>query len=97
MIFKIGECREVVFWVLLLGSWQCLASPGSKTGIIGAVGTTAFLVYARANLGRLRGLGLDHARWCSTARSNWVLAAVAYYRCTIRVPDYLRLHICDGS
>ena len=77
MIFKIGECREVVFWVLLLGSWQCLASPGSKTGIIGAVGTTAFLVYARANLGRLRGLGLDHARWCSTARSNWVLAAVS--------------------
>jgi membrane protease YdiL (CAAX protease family) len=77
MIFKIGECREVVFWVLLLGSWQFLASPGSKTGIIGAVGATAFLVYARANLDRLRGLGLDHARWRSTAHSNWVLAAVS--------------------
>ena len=77
MIFKIGECREVVFWVLLLGSWQFLASPGSKTGIIGAVGAAAFLVYAWANLDRLRGLGLDHARWRSAARANWVLAAVS--------------------
>jgi membrane protease YdiL (CAAX protease family) len=77
MIFKIGECREVVFWVLLLGSWQFLASPGSKTGIIGAVGATAFLVYARANLGQLRGLGLDYARWRSAARTDWVLAAVS--------------------
>ena len=76
-IFKIGECREVVFWLLLLGSWQFLASPGSKTGIIGAVGAAAFLVYAWANLDRLRGLGLDHARWRSAARANWVLAAVS--------------------
>jgi len=77
MIFNIGECREVVFWVLLLGSWQFLASPGGKTGIIGAVGATAFLVYAWANLDRLRGLGLDHARWRSAAPTNWVLAAVS--------------------
>ncbi len=77
MIFKIGECREVVFWVLLLGSWQFLASPGSKTGIIGAVGATAFLVYAWANLDRLRGLGLDYACWRSAARTDWVLAPVS--------------------
>jgi membrane protease YdiL (CAAX protease family) len=77
MIFKIGECREVVFWVLLLGSWQFLASPGSKTGIIGAVGATAFLVYAWANLDRLRVLGLDYARWRSAARTDWVLAAAS--------------------
>ena len=77
MIFKIGECREVVFWVLLLGSWQFLVSPGSKTGIIGGVGAAAFLVYAWASLDRLRGLGLDHARWRSAAPTNWVLAAMS--------------------
>ena len=77
MIFKIGECWEVVFWVLLLGSWQFLASPGSKTGIIGGVGAAAFLVYAWASLDRLRGLGLDHARWRSAAPTNWVLAAMS--------------------
>ena len=75
--FAVGECREVVFWLLLLGSWQFLASPGMKTGIIGAIGAAAFLVYAWANLDRLRGLGFDHARWRSTARANWVLAAVS--------------------
>jgi membrane protease YdiL (CAAX protease family) len=77
MIFKIGECREVVFWLLLQGSWQLLASPGRKTDIVGGVGAAAFLVYAWANLDRLRGLGLDHARWRSAAPTNWVLAAVS--------------------
>jgi membrane protease YdiL (CAAX protease family) len=77
MIFKIGECREVLFWLLLLGSWQLLASPGSQAGIIGAVGSAAFLVYAWANLDRLRGLGLDHARWRSAHRTDWVFAAVS--------------------
>ena len=75
--FRIGECREAVFWLLLLGSWQFLASPGRKTGIIGAIGAAAFLVYAWANIDRLRGLGFDHARWRSAARANWVLAAVS--------------------
>ena len=45
--------------------------------LIGAVGATAFLVYAWANIDRLRGLGLDHACWRSAARANWVLAAVS--------------------
>src|SRR5690242_17912450 len=74
---KIGECREVGFWLLLFGSWQFLASPGSKTGIIGAVGAAAFLVYAWANIDRLSRMGLDHARWRSAARTDWVLAAVS--------------------
>jgi membrane protease YdiL (CAAX protease family) len=77
MRFRVGECREVVFWLLLLGSWQFLASSGSKTGIIGAVGAAVFLVYAAANIDRLRGLGLDHAHWRSAARTDWVLAAVS--------------------
>ena len=41
-----GEYREVLFWLLLLGSWQFLASPGSKNGIIGAFGAVVFLVFA---------------------------------------------------
>jgi hypothetical protein len=41
-----GEYREVLFWLLLLGSWQFLASPGGKNGIVGALGTAAFLVFA---------------------------------------------------
>jgi membrane protease YdiL (CAAX protease family) len=74
---KSGEYREVLFWLLLLGSWQFLASPGGRNGIIGAVGAATFLVYAWANLDRLSGLGLDHARWRSAIRANWVLAGVS--------------------
>jgi membrane protease YdiL (CAAX protease family) len=74
--FKSGRYREVLFWLLLLGSWQFLASPGNKNGIVGALGAAAFLAYAWANLGRLRGLGLDHARWRSATRTNWVLAGL---------------------
>lgn len=70
----VNECREVLFWLLLLGSWQFLASSGSRTGAVGALGTGVFLLYAWANIDRLRGLGLDHACWRSTARANWVLA-----------------------
>jgi membrane protease YdiL (CAAX protease family) len=66
-----------LFWLLLLGSWQFLASPGGKNGIIGGVGAATFLVYAWANVDRLQGLGLDHARWRSTTRTNWVLAGVS--------------------
>jgi membrane protease YdiL (CAAX protease family) len=72
-----GGYREVLFWLLLLGSWQFLASPGGKNGIIGGAGAATFLVYAWANVDRLQGLGLDHARWRSTTRTNWVLAGVS--------------------
>jgi membrane protease YdiL (CAAX protease family) len=77
MSVKRGEYREVLFWLLLLGSWQYLASPGSKSGVIGALGAAAFLVYAWKNLDRLTGLGLDHARWRSVPRANWVLAGAS--------------------
>jgi membrane protease YdiL (CAAX protease family) len=75
--FKSGEYRGVFFWLLLLGSWQFLASPGSKNAIIGALGAAGFLVYAWANLDRLRTLGLDHASWRSAPRANWELAGVS--------------------
>lgn len=74
--FKGGEYREVLFWLLLLGSWQFLASPGSKNGIVGAIGVAAFLVFAWYNTDRLRGLGLDYAGWRSVARTDWAYAAV---------------------
>jgi membrane protease YdiL (CAAX protease family) len=72
---RVNECREVLFWLLLLGSWQFLASSGSRTGAVGVVGTGVFLLYAWANTDRLRGLGLDHVCWRSTSRANWVLAS----------------------
>ena len=55
---KMGEYREVLFWLLLLGSWQFLALPGRKNGIVGAVGTAVFLMFASSNLDHLGRLGL---------------------------------------
>jgi membrane protease YdiL (CAAX protease family) len=72
-----GAYREVLFWLSLLGSWQFLASPGGRNGIVGAIGAATCVVYAWANVDRLQGLGLDHARWRSTTRTNWVLAGVS--------------------
>src|SRR5438105_550855 len=74
---KSAEYREVLFWLLLLGSWQLLASPGGKTGIIGALSAAAFLVFAWANVDRLRGLGLEHANWRSASRMNWMIAGAS--------------------
>jgi hypothetical protein len=71
---KSGEYREIVFWLLLLGSWQFLASPGSKNGVIGAVGTAAFLLFAWASLDRMTRLGLDHAGWRSVPGRTWLFA-----------------------
>src|SRR5713226_2396531 len=71
---KRGEYREIVFWLLLFGSWEFLASPGSKNGVIGAIGTAAFLLFACANLDRLTRLGLDHARWRSVPGRHWLFA-----------------------
>src|SRR6266851_6259048 len=74
---KRGEYREIVFWLLLLGSWQFLASPGSKNGVIGSVGTAAFLLFAWASLDKLTRLGLDHARWRSVPGRNWLFATAS--------------------
>lgn len=74
---KMGEYREVLFWLLLLGSWQFLASPGRKNGVVGAIGTAVFLLFARGNLDNLRRLGLDYARWRSATGTNWLYAMVS--------------------
>jgi membrane protease YdiL (CAAX protease family) len=69
--------REVIFWLLLLGSWQFLAASGSRNGIIGCFGTVGFLIFAGLNLDRLNELGLDHARWRSVGSGTWLVAAGA--------------------
>jgi membrane protease YdiL (CAAX protease family) len=69
--------REVFFWLLLLGSWQFLAASGIRNGIIGCLGTVAFLIFAVLNLDRLNELGLVHARWRSVGRGTWLVAAGA--------------------
>jgi hypothetical protein len=59
---------------LLLGSWQFLAAPGERNGIVGAVGTAIFIVFAWASLDRMDRMGLDHDRWRSVHRRTWVVA-----------------------
>ena len=83
---RAAEWREVTFWLLLLGSWQFLAAPGQRNGVVGIAGTTVFLVFAWANLDRMDRLGLDHARWrsvhlrmWSTAVATGILAGVAVF------------------
>lgn len=73
---KEGEYREILFWLLLLGSWQFLTLPGNKNGIVGATGTVAFLVFAWNSLDRLTNLGLDYVRWRATTGTNWLYAVV---------------------
>jgi len=67
--------REILFWLLLLGSWQFLTAQGERTAAFGAVGTAAFLVFAACNLGKLRSLGLANAGWLPTAGAGWLVAA----------------------
>ena len=74
---KWSGSREVLFWLLLLGSWQFLAAPGGRNGFIGCIGTAAFLRFAWMNLDHLKELGLDHARWRSVRGRTWLLAAGA--------------------
>ncbi len=71
---KSNEYREILFWLLLLGSWQFLASRGTRNGIIGAFGTAAFLLFAWANLDRFDRIGLEHARWRSVETRIWAFA-----------------------
>ena len=72
-----NEYREVLFWLLLLGSWQFLVAPGGRNAVIGAIGTAAFLIFACWNLGKLRGLGLAYAGWRPTTGASWLAAAVS--------------------
>ena len=72
---SIGEYREVLFWLLLLGSWQFLASPGAKNAVVGAGGAALFLLFAFRNLGRLTRLGLRYASWRPTSKTTWALGA----------------------
>ena len=72
---SLGEYREVLFWLLLLGSWQFLASPGAKNAAIGGGGVVLFLLFAFRNLGRLTRLGLGYASWRPTSRARWALGA----------------------
>lgn len=68
------EHREMLFWLLLLGSWQFLASPGKTTSAIGAAGSACFLVLAWKSLGRLRGFGMHQARWEPAYTGDWITA-----------------------
>jgi len=72
---RLGEHREVLFWLLLLGSWQFLASPGTRNAVVGAGGTVTFLLFAFRNLGRLTGLGLGCANWRRASGTAWALSA----------------------
>lgn len=74
---RLGEYREVLFWLLLLGSWQFLASPGAKGAVVGASGALMFLLFAFRNLGRLTRLGLGYASWMPTSRAKWALGAAS--------------------
>jgi membrane protease YdiL (CAAX protease family) len=64
----------MLFWLLLLGSWQFLASARGANAAVGAVGTAAFLLFAGRSLGRLRRSGMEHARWESAPRAIWTVA-----------------------
>lgn len=72
---KKGEYREVLFWLLLLGSWQFLVAPGERSAVFGVMGTAAFLIYACSNLGKLTRLGLAYASWRNTTGAVWLVAA----------------------
>lgn len=74
---RIGEYREVLFWLLLLGSWQFLASPGGNNAVVGAGGVVVFLLFAFRNLGRLTRLGLGYAGWTPTSGAKWALGAAS--------------------
>ncbi|HEX2918796.1 MAG TPA: CPBP family glutamic-type intramembrane protease [Edaphobacter sp.] len=74
---RIGEYREVLFWLLLLGSWQFLAAPGAKNAVVGAGGAVLFLLFAFRNLGRLTRLGLGYANWRPSSRARWALGATS--------------------
>jgi len=68
--------REVLFWLLLLGSWQFLTAGSPRSAVVGVVSTAAFLVFAGKSLGKLHCLGLSHAAWMPTRNVVWFAAAL---------------------
>jgi hypothetical protein len=64
--------RDILFWLLLRGSWQFLAAPRRRNGFVGCAGTAVFLIFARVSLDRLRELGLELARWRSVRGVFWL-------------------------
>ncbi len=70
----LDEHREMLFWFLLLGSWEFLATPGKVTSVIGAAGAAGFLVLSWKSLGRLRGFGMHQARWEPAHTGEWIIA-----------------------
>jgi membrane protease YdiL (CAAX protease family) len=73
----IDKHREMLFWLLLLGSWQFLASARGVNVAIGAAGTVAFLLFAARSLGRLRRIGMAEARWEPASRAAWAVAVAS--------------------
>lgn len=66
-----GGNREIWFWLLLFGSWIMLNSPAWPNQLLGGLGTTAFLVLAFGNLGKLRSMGVEYADWKPVPARFW--------------------------
>lgn len=69
--------REILFWLLLLGSWQFLAAGTRRTAAIGVVTTAVFLVLAARSLDKLQSMGMEYANWTSVRNSIWAAAILS--------------------
>ena len=69
--------REILFWLLLLGSWQLLSAGGNRNGALGLAGTVTFLVFAVRSLGKLTEMGFSLAAWRAVPGGMWPLAIVS--------------------
>ncbi len=68
---------EILFWLLLLGSWQFLSAGGNRNGALGLAGTVTFLVFAACSLGKLTEMGFSLAAWRAVPGGTWRLAIVS--------------------
>lgn len=73
----IEKHREMLFWLLLLGSWQFLASARDVGTTVGTVGAGAFLLFAGRSLGKLKHGGMDFARWEPAPQATWIMAVAS--------------------
>ena len=69
--------RELVFWLLLLPAFAALESIDVRRQIAGLIETCAFLVVAVLSTGKLKGLGLEFARWSQVDRFDAIICALA--------------------